>query len=151
MICPGIPPGRFGLVERAEQDEAHSEQGLTQASEARRVCPCVRPGRFGLVERAEQYRWSSAAAHCGLFTDDLLSTDFPLPGIVEDWSAWLAQPDEESVIDYIRQQTQTGRPCGNETFLDQVEGLLNRTVRRKTPGRKPKKQQQKVQDDSENT
>ena len=23
-------------------DEAHSEQGLTQASEARRVCPCVR-------------------------------------------------------------------------------------------------------------
>ena len=109
------------------------------------------PVKAGLVERAEQYRWSSAAAHCGLFTDDLLCTDFPPPGIVEDWSAWLAQPDEESVIDYIRQQTQTGRPCGNETFLDQVEGLLNRTVRRKKPGRKPKKQQPKLQDDSENT
>ena len=109
------------------------------------------PVKAGLVERAEQYRWSSAAAHCGLFTDELLSTDFPPPGIVEDWSAWLAQPDEESVTDYIRQQTQTGRPCGNESFLDQVEALLNRTVRRKKPGRKPRKQQQKVQDDSENT
>jgi len=51
---------------------------------------------------------------------------------------WLAQPDEESVIDYIRQQTQTGRPCGSEMFFTQLEGLLNRIVRRKKPGKKPK-------------
>jgi len=91
-----------------------------------------------LVERAEQYRWSSAAAHCGLCRDDLLSLDFPPTGVIEDWSAWLAQADEESVEDYIRQQTQTGRPCGSEMFFTQIEGLLNRTVRRKKPGRKPK-------------
>ena len=110
------------------------------------------PVKAGLVERSEQYRWSSAMAHCGLCTDDLLCTDFLPDGVIEDWSAWLAQPDEESVVDYIRQQTQTGRPCGSETFLDQLEGLLNRSVRRKKPGRKPKKQQQpEMQDKPENT
>ncbi len=97
------------------------------------------------MERAEQYRWSSAAAHCGMGADDLLSVDFPPSGVVEDWSAWLAQPDEKSVTAYIRQQTHTGRPCGSETFLEQLEGLLDRTVRRKKPGRKPKIQPVKEQ------
>jgi len=108
------------------------------------------PVKAGLVEQAEQYRWSSAAGHCGLGADDLLSVDFPPPGVVEDWSAWLAQPDEESVTAYIRQQTKTGRPCGSETFLDQLEGLLKRTVRRKKPGRKPKKQPVKEKSPPEN-
>jgi len=109
------------------------------------------PVKAGLVERAEQYRWSSAAAHCGLCTDDLLSSDFPPTGVIDDWSAWLAQSDEESVINYIRQQTQTGRPCGSEMFITQLEGLLNRTVRRKKPGRKPKKPPTEEQNQPQNS
>lgn len=109
------------------------------------------PVKAGLVERAEQYRWSSAAAHCGRCTDDLLSSDVPPTGVIEDWSAWLAQPEEESVTAYIRQQTQTGRPCGSETFLDQLENLLDRTVRRKKPGRKPKKPPVEAQNPPQNS
>ncbi len=106
----------------------------------------------GLVERAEQYRWSSAAAHCQLCADDLLCPDFPPEGIIEDWSAWLFQPNEESVAAYIRKQTQTGRPCGSELFLTQLEGLLRRPVRRQKPGRKPKrKKPPKAQHDSKNS
>ena len=82
--------------------------------------------------------------------DDLVSVDVPPPGVIEDWSAWLAQPDEESVTAYLRQQTTTGCPCGSETFLDQLESLLNRTVRRKKPGRKPKKQPVNEQNQPEN-
>ena len=105
------------------------------------------PVAAGMVERAEQYRWSSAAAHCGFCKDDLLSVDFPPTGVITDWSAWLAQPDEETVTAYIHQQTRTGRPCGSETFLDQLEGLLNRSVRRKKPGRKPGKHPPKTQNE----
>ena len=99
------------------------------------------PVKAGIVERAEQYRWSSAAAHCGLCAEDLLSADFPPTGVVEDWSAWLAQPDEESVTDYVRRQTHTGRPCGSELFLTQLENLLNSKVRPGKPGRKPKQKE----------
>ncbi len=87
------------------------------------------PVKAGLVELAEQYRWLSAAVHCGRSANDLLSVDFPPPVVIENWSAWLAQPDEESVIAYICQQTQTRGPCGSETFLGQREGLLCRNVR----------------------
>jgi len=97
------------------------------------------PVAAGMVERAEAYRWSSAGAHCGLCSDELLSPDFPRPDVVEDWSAWLAQPDEDELTAHIRQQTHTGRPCGNEAFLEYVECLLNRAVRPAKRGRKPKK------------
>src|SRR6059036_3677089 len=47
------------------------------------------PVRAGIVKRAEDYPWSSAASHCGLRDDILLSKDFPPAGVIEDWSEWL--------------------------------------------------------------
>ena len=43
------------------------------------------PVRAGLAERAEKYPWSSAAAHCRLRHDALLSQDFPHEGAINDW------------------------------------------------------------------
>ncbi len=82
------------------------------------------PVKAGLVEHAEAYRWSSAAAHCGVRSDTLLSAEFPPPGVIEDWSAWLAQPEDEELVARIRKETTTGRPCGDAAFLDQIEAQL---------------------------
>ena len=99
------------------------------------------PVRAGLVEKAEDYPWSSAAAHCGLRTDTLLSNTFPPAGVIENWTAWLAQEkQEEGVYERIRAQTRTGRPCGSPEFLDQLENLLQRTLRPKRGGRPRKKE-----------
>lgn len=95
------------------------------------------PVAAGLVECAEDYRWSSAAAHCGLRSDEVLSANFPPPGVIDDWSAWLAQADESSLTTYIRRQTHTGRPCGTESFVAQLEESLHRNIRPRTRGRKP--------------
>jgi putative transposase len=38
----------------------------------------LNPVRAGMVRRAEDYQWSSAAAHCGLRDDPLISSDCPL-------------------------------------------------------------------------
>ena len=97
------------------------------------------PVRAAIIERAEAYPWSSAAAHCGLRTDSVLSTEFPPAGVIDDWAHWLRDPhkaDEESNT-LLRQRTHTGRPCGSGKFLDQIEHLLNRTLRPKPRG--PKK------------
>jgi REP-associated tyrosine transposase len=40
------------------------------------------PVRAGIVERAEDYLWSSAAAHCGLRDDLLLSDECPLTRVI---------------------------------------------------------------------
>ena len=96
------------------------------------------PVRAGLVERAEDYPWSSAAAHCGLRPDAVLSAGFPEPGIIEDWKAWLSEAEDEEAIARIRQQTHTGRPCGSARFLTHLENMLQRVLRPRKRGRKSK-------------
>lgn len=100
----------------------------------------MNPVRAGMVARAEEHPWSSAAAHCGLRDDPVLSTDYPPVGVVEDWRAWLRdRPEDNEAYDTIRKQTRTGRPCGSPKFLDQLEDLLGRVLRPKKSGR-PRKE-----------
>ncbi|NLV44234.1 MAG: hypothetical protein GXY07_07020 [Candidatus Hydrogenedentes bacterium] len=68
-----------------------------------------------------------------------MSIEFPPPGVIEDWSAWLAQPDEEDLVERIRKETNTGLPCGDAAFLDQIEAQLKRSVRPQKHGPKPKR------------
>jgi putative transposase len=91
------------------------------------------PVRAGLVERAEHYLWSSAGFHCGLrAADPLVTPDSPLIGALNNWSAWLRDPDEQGAIDRIRKNTRTGRPTGSNDFVNQLEAKLGRTLRRKS-------------------
>jgi len=50
------------------------------------------PIRVGLADKAEDYRWSSAAAHCGLREDKVLCHKYEWKNVfasIEDWSGWL--------------------------------------------------------------
>jgi len=48
------------------------------------------PVRAGLVETAQAYGWSSAASHCGLRQDVLLTGVEERVAAIGDWSSWLA-------------------------------------------------------------
>ena len=95
------------------------------------------PVRAGLVERAEDYAWSSAAAHCGQRSEVLLAHDFPPRDVVADWSQWLRVEDQAGV-EFIRRQTNSGRPCGSPSFLASLEALLRRALGPQKRGPKPK-------------
>ena len=96
------------------------------------------PVRAGLVKRAEKYPWSSAAGHCGLRKDPLLSRNLESAKHVADWSAWLGEAEDQDLVQRIRTKTQTGRPCGSERFVSRMEKLLGRTLAPKPPGRPQK-------------
>ena len=104
------------------------------------------PVRAGLVRRAEEYEWSSAAAHCGLRKDPLLSDAFPS----EDWpcpqdcSRWLEDEESEEERTRIRQRTFTGHPSGSRTFVKDLEHLLGRPLSPQKPGPKPKLKMKKL-------
>lgn len=85
------------------------------------------PVRANMVERAENYRWSSAASHCGLVPDPLLTAALPAGVPVENWSRWLAGEDGEQEI-AIRKQTIIGRPCGSEDFVKTMETAVGRSL-----------------------
>ena len=96
------------------------------------------PVRAGIVPRAEDYAWSSAAAHCGLATDELLSGDLEQSDHVGNWRAWLLDEDDAAVR-LLRDRTRTGRPCGPTEFVQRLEKLLGRPLAPNKRGRKPKK------------
>ena len=97
------------------------------------------PVRAGLVERAEDYRWSSAAAHCALRADGVLSDPCALTARLDprQWSQWLGAPwdDEQEIAARLRRCTHTGRPAGGADFLARLEALLGRVLRAKKVGR----------------
>jgi hypothetical protein len=82
------------------------------------------------------YRWSSALAHCR-GQDDLEWSPTALPEIA-DWQAWLTCSNDPETNEFIRECTFTGRPCGDEAFVKQMELDSRRDFTRKKPGPKPK-------------
>jgi putative transposase len=96
------------------------------------------PVRAKLVRSAEQYKWSSARGHCGMDTDPLLAGGFPPAGVVSNWQEWL-QDEDERLSAAVRRRTQTGRPCGSCTFVERLEGMVNRVLQLQKVGRKKKK------------
>ncbi len=96
------------------------------------------PVRAGIVDCAEDYRWSSAPSHCDKSRDNVLSAGLPFEDDVKDWSKWLGQTDGSKEIDRLRRNTVKGLPCGSEDFISRLEGLLERPLRYRPPGRPAK-------------
>jgi putative transposase len=86
------------------------------------------PVRAGLVKRADDYRWSSARAHINGNFDTILSGDCPLTDGIKDWAAYLQEEENPSLVSAIRENTKTGRPCGNTEFIGRIEGILRRRL-----------------------
>ena len=96
------------------------------------------PVRAGMECRAENYRWSSAAAHCGSRSDDLLDLESVWSkqfAAVNDWSAWLAEGDETEDIRILRQNVEKGLPCGNVGFVQRLGKIVGRQLEYRPQGR----------------
>ncbi len=94
------------------------------------------PVAAGLVARAEDYRWSSAAAHCGLRADPLLepaSGSSVLKGIA-NWSDWLAIRVPEECQKLLQRNSRLGLPCGSEKFVEELEKLAGCELRYRSWG-----------------
>ena len=96
------------------------------------------PVRAGLVPNAVDYRWSSAAAHCHGQLDPLLTSIPAFERPEFDWVSWLAGADSDASERLLRECTHTGRPCGDEAFVNAIGKAADRDFTRKKPGPKPK-------------
>ncbi len=99
------------------------------------------PVRARIVRSAENYKWSSAAGHCKLRKDKILTTNSKWSGLFEEisnWSDWLAEGDEPEKIELIRRNIEKGLPCGSEKFIRELEKIAGRILHYRPMGR-PKK------------
>ena len=95
------------------------------------------PVRAGLTGVAWDYPWSSAAFHVGKSEEDLLVSDRMLRGLIDDWRIFLAD-NKGFPSEALTKATRTGRPAGDQRFIEIIEQLTCRNLCRKKPGRRSK-------------
>jgi len=95
----------------------------------------LNPVRAGLARYAEQWTWSSAAAHVKGRQDALVKgRAFRMDG--EEWKGFLREGIREEELKRIRRHVASGRPMGDDAFVDRVERMLNRVLKKRKPGPK---------------
>jgi putative transposase len=100
----------------------------------------LNPVRAGITDRAEDYAWSSAAAHCELHDDPLISSK-PGSGLfdgIQEWSRWLSDGLAGAVVDALRRHTARNLPCGSREFVETLEAIAGRPLRYRPQGRPPR-------------
>jgi putative transposase len=97
------------------------------------------PVKAALVDRAENYRWSSAAAHCGLREDPLLIGACPVTTEIPQWSIWINGPTLDNEDELIRRHTSSGKPLGSDEFIHQLELKTGRSLKPQPVGRPKQK------------
>ena len=93
------------------------------------------PVRSGLVRFPENWPWSSARANLGI-ADDKLVRDTPACKIISDWKQFLSIPENQDELTTLRRRTRIGRPEGEPEFIDTIESVTGRKVRRRSSGRR---------------
>ena len=53
--------------------------------------------------------------------------------LVPDWQAFLLEGIEEKDNQRMRRHERTGRPLGDESFMNRIENAANRVLRKKKP------------------
>ena len=96
------------------------------------------PVRAGLADRADRWSWSSAKSHIGRKNDKLVNVEPLLSMVKEDWSDFLSEKITSEGQQEMRKHERTGRPLGSIAFIEQLESMLNLSLKLKKPGRKPK-------------
>jgi putative transposase len=99
----------------------------------------LNPVRARMVVRAEHYAWSSAAAHCGLREDPLLSADCPLQGVIDNWSEWLGAGQSEHELKQFREHAAKEKALGSVEFVRKLEAETGRKLLPRKVGRPAKK------------
>jgi len=68
--------------------------------------------------------------------DDILVKVNPLSAIIGNWQDLLSIELSGEELDSIRQHERTGRPMGSEGFLNDLEQMTGRVLKRQKPGPK---------------
>ena len=84
----------------------------------------LNPIRAGMVKNPQAWRWSSADVHPRRKDDILVRTKPLLAMIKSPWKKFLSVGIHESEMDLFRKHERTGRPIGDDAFIERLERLL---------------------------
>lgn len=121
--------GRFGCV---AMDEEHLVAALAYAA--------LNPVRAKLAGRAEDWRWSAVHAYRNSGKGDGVVDYRKVKPYLEAVNQIIEAGEEDARFKTLRQSETTGRPIGNEEFLNAAEKQTGRSLKQGKRGPKPKKE-----------
>ena len=96
----------------------------------------LNPVRAKLVKHPEDFKWSSCRAHLQN-ENDILVKSKPLLELIPNWKEFLTTFPSEDDLQTLRLHERTGRPLGDDNFINHLEKVTSRSLKRLKPG--PKK------------
>ena len=97
----------------------------------------LNPVHAGITSHPEDYIWSSTRAHLAGQDDQLVKVS-PMLERVSNWQTYLESDLDDAIINALQLHTRTGRPLGDDAFVDILELKLGKALRPLKPGRKRK-------------
>jgi putative transposase len=97
----------------------------------------LNPVKAKLCLRPEDWLWSSAKAHMLNRIDEVVNVA-PMLDRVGDWQGYLLSDPTEIDPVAIQKHTGSGRPAGGEGFLEHLESVVGRPLKKVKPGPKPR-------------
>ena len=95
----------------------------------------LNPVKAKMVNLAWDYRWSSVHAHLNGEDPEGIIEPKKLLDLCGNWHDYLLR--SQPMLDCtFEQHLNTGRPMGDDSFIEKVELLLGRTLKKKKPGPK---------------
>ena len=95
------------------------------------------PVAAGIARRATDWRWSSAPWHAGLGPrPNIITTDYrPNAMDPREWRKLLEEPQADDVCRAIHAAGRSGDPLGDDAWIERMEGIIGRSLRRRPRGR----------------
>jgi putative transposase len=93
----------------------------------------LNPVTADLCRRPEDWPWSSSRAHLA-GRDDALVSVMPMLHRMSDWREYLQSSESESTLDRLQMHSRTGRPLGDNRFIEKLEQLTQLPLKRGRPG-----------------
>jgi len=98
----------------------------------------LNPVKAGIVKNPWDYKWSSIKHHLKEENDSLVK-DSLLRELIGDWKDFLNIIPSTNDTKLFQLHERTGRPLGDDTFIEKLESLLKVDLKKKKAGRKKKK------------
>ena len=98
----------------------------------------LNPVKAKIAKKPWDYEWSSTKHHMG-FVHNPLVKDALLKGLIGNWEDFLTTAPDTGNIKLLQLHERTGRPLGDDAFIEKLESILKIDLKKKRAGRKEKK------------
>jgi len=98
----------------------------------------LNPVKAKITKKPRDYKWSSIKHHMMIDNSSLVKDNL-LKELIRNWKDFLNTESDNNDVNLFQLHERTGRPLGDNTFIEKLESILKIKLKKKRAGRPKKK------------